>query len=102
MPQLRYLTSAKADLLAILTYISQESGDVEAGRRFVTLIRAKCGHLAALPGRLGRPRPELRPDIRSFSFRGYVIFFRYTDDLLEVVNILEGHRDVDQHFADPE
>lgn len=49
---------------------------------------------------LGRPRPELRPDIRSFVFRGYVIFFRYTDEQLQIVNILEGHRDVIAHFRD--
>ena len=26
---------------------------------------------------------------------GYVIFFRYVGDRFEVVNILEGHRDID-------
>jgi len=29
-----------------------------------------------------------------------VIFFRYRDDMLEVVNILEGHRDIDAFFSD--
>ncbi|MNY77174.1 hypothetical protein D3C86_2169900 [compost metagenome] len=50
---------------------------------------------------MGRPRPELRPDIRSFAVRRYVIFFRYIDDVFEVVNILEGHRDIDRYFDDP-
>jgi toxin ParE1/3/4 len=49
---------------------------------------------------LGRARPELRPDIRSFAFKGHVIFFRYAPGVLEVVNILEGHRDIEGHFAD--
>ena len=33
-----------------------------------------------------------------------MIFFRYRDDALEVVNILEGHRDIDAFFSkeDPE
>lgn len=60
----------------------------------------QCAKLAALPGVLGRARPELRPDIRSFAFRGYVIFFRYRGDRLEVVSVLEGHRDIDAHFSD--
>ena len=55
--------------------------------------------LASLPGTLGRPRPALRPDIRSFPFKGYVIFFRYEGDAMEVVNVLEGHRDVPSHFG---
>lgn len=48
---------------------------------------------------MGRPRPELRPDMRSYAFRGYVIFFRYFGEVFEVVNILEEHRDIDSHFA---
>jgi toxin ParE1/3/4 len=58
----------------------------------------QCRKLASLPGTLGRPRPELRPDIRSFPFKGYMIFFRYKDDMFEVVNVLEGHRDVIAYF----
>ncbi len=42
---------------------------------------------------LGHARPELRPDIRSFPYRGYIVFFRYEADTFEVVNVLEGHRD---------
>lgn len=47
---------------------------------------------------MGRLRPELRADIRSHAYRGYVIFFRYAGDVLEVVNILEGSRDIDGYF----
>lgn len=28
-----------------------------------------------------------------------MIFFRYRDDMLEVVNILEGHRDIEAFFT---
>mgnify|MGYP001766919434 CR=1 FL=1 len=100
MPRLRWLRSAEADLLDILEWVTRESGSLALGRRFVADLREKCRHLASLPGTIGRPRPELRDDIRSFPFRGYVIFFRYVDDRFEVVDILEGHRDVDHHFAD--
>ena len=56
--------------------------------------------MARLPGNLGRPRPELRHDLRSAPFNGYVIFFRYLDDdVLEIVHIIEGHRDVAAIFA---
>jgi toxin ParE1/3/4 len=97
--RLRVLPSAKADLVEILDYVTRKSGSVATGRRFVAALRAQCRHLAELPGILGRRRPELRPDIRSFPFRNYVIFFRYVDEDFEVVNILEGHRDFDQQFG---
>lgn len=57
----------------------------------------KCRHLASLSGKLGRKRPELRPGIR-LAYGNYVIFFRYRDDLFEVVSILDGRRDLDAHF----
>ena len=63
-----------------------------------TAIWMQWRKLASLPGTLGRARPELRPDIRSFPFKGYVIFFRYAADTFERVNVLEGHRDVVAYF----
>jgi plasmid stabilization system protein ParE len=43
-------------------------------------------------------RPVARPDIRSFPYRGDVIFFRYTGDTFEAVNVLHGRRDIDAYF----
>jgi plasmid stabilization system protein ParE len=42
---------------------------------------------------LGRPRPDVGPAIRSFPFRGYLIFFRYSGENFEVLKIVEEHRD---------
>ena len=57
--------------------------------------------LAALPGTMGVARPELLPDLRSVPYGNYVIFFRYTGEAFEVVNILEGHRDIGGYFKSP-
>ncbi|WP_310229893.1 type II toxin-antitoxin system RelE/ParE family toxin [Rhizobium miluonense] len=62
----------------------------------------KCASLAALLGQMGRLRPELRDDMRSVAFRGYVIFFRYVDDVFKILNVPEGHRDFDTHFNEEE
>jgi plasmid stabilization system protein ParE len=51
---------------------------------------------------MGRARPELRWDLRSHPHKAYVIFFRYVGDVLEVVNVLEGHRDIDAFFGGKE
>ncbi len=99
MRRLVYLDSARDDLSRIFAYITQESGYRAIGREFVGTIRQQCVKLAALPGSLGISRPELRPDLRSFAFKGFVIFFRYEGDVFEVVNIIEGHRDIETIFS---
>jgi plasmid stabilization system protein ParE len=99
---LNYLASARRDFADILDFITWESGSLARGRGFVEALREQCRKLASLPGVMGRARPELRPDIRSFVFTGYVIFFRYENDDFEVVNVLEGHRDIMGYFYQAE
>lgn len=98
MRRLVYLAAARRDLVSIFDYVARESGSIEVGRGFVGQLRQHCAKLASLPGTLGRSRPELRADIRSSPYKGYVIFFRYRGDAIEIVNVVEGHRDIEAHF----
>ena len=98
MPQLRFLQSAKADIGEIFRFLTKESGSRAVARNFTNKLIQKCSELASLPGQMGRPRPELGDDIRSFAYNNYVIIFRYAADDFEVVKIFEGHRDIDAHF----
>ncbi len=100
MRRLVYLAAARRDLAATLRYVTRKSGSLAVGRGFVTGLRGQCRKLASLPGTLGRARPELHPTLRSFAFKGYVIYFRYEGDVFEVVNVLEGHRDLHHFFQD--
>ncbi len=77
-----------------------QSGSRAVARNFVIALRRRCHELAALPGTIGRARPELGSGIRSIAHKGYVIFFRYIGGRFEVVNILEGHRDIEAAFED--
>lgn len=97
MRRLRFRRAAQRDLVSILDYITRRSASLTVGRRFVQQLRKHCAKLASLPGTLGRARPELHPDVRSSVYKGYVIFFRYRNGTLEIINILEGHRDIDDH-----
>ena len=104
MPKLRFLDSARDNLVEIANYITMAS-DERAAIRFTDEIIGQCEHLATLGVLLGRARPELRQDIRSTPFKNYLIFFRYlpseTDrDTFEVVNVIEGHRDLIAYFGD--
>jgi toxin ParE1/3/4 len=95
-----FLASVRADLIEIQTYVARQSGSRAVARSFVTELRRRCHELAALPGTIGRARPELGSDLRSSSHKGYVIFFRYVDHRFEVVDILEGRRDIETFFDD--
>ena len=100
MAQLKYLDGAKHDLGNIAKYIARESGSRDIALTYVSRIRAKCKNLAAAEtSRRGTDRSELIEGMRSEPFGNYVIFFRYFENSLEVVNILEGHRDIAAHFS---
>ena len=98
MRRLHYTDDANRNLIDIALYIASESQNREVALAFAERLRAKCRHLASLPAILGTPRPDLRDDIRSAPCQDYVIFFRYRDEVLEVVNVLHGSRDVLRYF----
>jgi plasmid stabilization system protein ParE len=100
MPKLRYLAQARDDLIQIRRYIADRTGDDDLALGFVGKLREQCRRLAELPGRLGRARPELHEDLRSFPYGNYVIFFIYNEDCIDIVTIIQGHRDVDTLFGD--
>ena len=97
--RLRYMDAALDDLNTIALHVAEQSADGAAAEAFVEKLRERCRRLAGLPGVLGTPRPELQHDIRSTPAGNYVIFFRYQQDVLEIVNVLNGHRDIDGYFA---
>ena len=99
MPKLVYRPSARDDLAEIYRFIRRDNP--RRARSFVREIEEQCARLARLPGTLGTPRPQLRSDVRSFAFKGYVILFRYDSGAFEVVNVIEGHRDIDALFRQP-
>lgn len=59
MRELRFTKGARSDIGGIARYIARESGDRTTAERFTGLLRRQCERLAALPGTIGRPRPEL-------------------------------------------
>jgi plasmid stabilization system protein ParE len=96
--RIRYSATARGDLGEIYRYIRRQSQNGVVARDFVNKLRDKCLELANAPIQMGRPRPELRPDLRSHSYGSYIIFFRYVGDTLEILNVLEGHRDIGAAF----
>lgn len=98
MRRLEYNQAAQEDLLGIARFIRASSGHRNVASAFAGTLRKQCEKIAMLPGTIGRPRAELRPDLRSFAFKGYLILFSYTADAVVIVNIIESHRDIGAQF----
>ena len=84
-------TEARIDLIEAGIYIAE--GDPDAADRFHNDLEKTFQHLAQHP-LLGRGRPELAPDLRSFPHRQHVIFYRPTPRGVHIVRVLHGVRDI--------
>ncbi len=100
MRRLKYGSAVPDDFADISEYIATESGSRPQAEKFIRQLKARCATLAGLPGTLGRSRDELDPGLRSVAFKSYVIFFRYTENAMEIVTIVHGMRDIDTLFDD--
>src|SRR3989344_830518 len=72
-----------------------------AGRHTADLILNDIDHVCELLSRhplAGRARDEIKEGFRSAVARPHVVFYRLTEDALEIVRVLDGRRDVDDIF----
>lgn len=86
---------AAADLDDIWLRIALDSPP--NANRFIQTILDKCELLAETP-RIGRPRPDLAPELRSFAVGHYLILYRSTEEGIDVVRVLHGARNIEALF----
>lgn len=94
MTRLVFLEEGRRTLQELQRFIANTSGYADVARAFRQRLLRKCREIAEAPFPLGRERPELRPDLRSLAVGNYVIFFRQSSELVEIVAVVEGHRDL--------
>ena len=94
MRELAYRKAAVRDLEEIADYVIRETGDLGAAAELVGDLRHHCAKIAASLVVLRRPREELAPGLRGLLHGRYVIFFRCSDEQVEIVNILHCRRDL--------
>lgn len=75
----RLSSQAEAQLDDIWLYIARESGSIDTAIRFVQTISDRLRLLAKQP-RMGRRRPDLSPELRSFAAGDYIILYSIEDD----------------------
>lgn len=97
MARLVFAPAARSDLTAIRDYIARDNP--QAARRVVMRLRDTARLLAGAPG-LGRGRPELGAELRSFAVDRYVLFYRPLAGAgIELARVLHGARDIEAMFS---
>jgi len=86
---------AELDLLDIWDYIADDS--FERADQFLDRIESKLQALARTPG-IGKRREELLPGLQSFPVGNYVVFYRASEDGIDVIRVLRGSRDIEEIF----
>jgi toxin ParE1/3/4 len=86
---------ASRDLDDIFDYFAEFS--VDAGERFVDDFNKKCRNLVAFPS-IGRAYTEIDSSLRGIPLSGYIIFYRVNENLIEIVRVVSGYRDLDSLF----
>jgi toxin ParE1/3/4 len=93
--RLEFTKEAAADLRDIWGYIHDQNPD--AATRLVALLDEHCKFLADNP-MAGQARPEIRPDLRYFPVRTYLIFYRPIAGGVEIVRVVHGRRNLHALF----
>jgi toxin ParE1/3/4 len=94
---MRYRLSAQAEaqLDGIWLFIARESGSIDAATRMVHGITDRFWLLATHP-RMGRRRPELSGELRSFTAGDYVILYSIEGENVMLIHcVLHGKQDIE-------
>jgi toxin ParE1/3/4 len=82
---------AEEDLQDIWLYIATDN--VEAADRVLDEIGDKLNYLAEHP-QLGAARPDIAPELRLLPVGNYLVLYRISDGIVDVVRIVRGGRNL--------
>jgi toxin ParE1/3/4 len=92
------LPTASREIESIIDYVASQNG-FDAAECFLNNINQKCLRLASFPN-MGRKRDELEPFLRSFPIGSYLIFYRITEEGIEILRFVSGYQDLKGLFSD--
>ena len=96
MSSYRNSSNANADIAGIVLDIFDLNP--VAAHRFLDSLEETCELLAEHP-LIGRPRPELGDNLRSFPFGNYLIFYVPGADGIDIARVIYGGRDLPGVFG---
>ena len=94
----RLSAQAEAQLDDIWLHIARESGSIDTAIRIVQSISDRFWLLAKQP-RMGRRRPDLSPELRSFTAADHIILYSIEDDnVVQIHYVFHGSQDIESFF----
>lgn len=99
MARVTFAPAAASDLDEIVEHVATDNP--KAAARLVASFKERAARLAQMPG-IGRSRPELQANLRSFPVGNYVLFYRPNQGGIEVARVLHGMRDLGRIFREGE
>ena len=98
----RLSPQAETQLDDIWLYIARESGSIDTAIRIVQKISVRFWLLAKYP-RMGRQRPDLSPELRSFAVADYVIVYSIEtneagENDVHIHYVFHGGQDIESFF----
>jgi toxin ParE1/3/4 len=87
--------TASQDLNKIADYFL--TVNVIAGEKLFQLFNQKIKQLTQFP-LMGRSYNHIKPSLRGLPLKGYIIFYRVSDDQIEILRIVNGHQNLSDLF----
>ncbi len=91
-----FAPSATRDLDRLYQYFLETN--VEAGEKLFKALNQRFYNLTQFPN-IGKPYAHLHPNIRGLLVEKHIIFYRVTENQVEIVRIIDGRQDLDQLFT---
>lgn len=82
---------SRQDLREIFNYIAKDN--LDAAIAFVRRLKQRCVDLAPMPN-VGKNREEIARGYRSITEGDYVIFYRLQPEIVEILHVVHGKRDL--------
>ena len=87
--------TASQDLNKIADYFL--TVNVTAGEKLFQLFNQKIKQLTHFP-LMGRSYNHIKPSLRGLPLKGYIIFYRVSDEQIEILRIVNGHQNLSDLF----
>ena len=96
MPSYKLAAPANNDLREIALYTKKSWGPEQA-RTYIQELRKAMEALAQTP-KIGRPREELAPGLRSFKAGSHIVFYKESKAGINIARILHSKRDIEHEL----
>ncbi|MBU0728843.1 MAG: type II toxin-antitoxin system RelE/ParE family toxin [Proteobacteria bacterium] len=81
------------DLMELWLYVANDSP--QSADKFIDHIQQQCLLICSTP-KIGRERGELLPGLRSLPVKRYIVYYRIKNEVIEIVRVMSGYRDIEQ------